>query len=71
MTVYCRNGHVIGPAVLWDAGAGTGCYCPTCHASLSEYVTADPVRIWPVVLVVFLALTLVGAWWWWTWLAPR
>lgn len=71
MTVYCRNGHRVGPSVIWDAGAGTGDYCPTCRASLSEYVTAEPAPLWPIVLVVFVALSLVGAWWWWMWLAPR
>jgi hypothetical protein len=71
VTVYCRNGHEVGPAVIWDAGAGTGDYCPTCRASLSEYLQPDRSRLWPVAAVVIAALIIVGAWWWWMWLAPR
>jgi hypothetical protein len=70
-TYYCRNGHELGSYVIWDAGAGRGEFCPTCRAPLSEYVHADPVRIWPVVAVVLVALLVVGAWWWWMWIAPH
>lgn len=70
VAVYCRNGHRIGLDVIWDAGAGTGDYCPDCRVSLDVYRHVPDPPLWPVVLVVLVTLVLVGAWWWWMWLAP-
>lgn len=71
MTLYCGNGHrQTENVVIGNVDTG-GRKCPVCRATLLEYVPADPVRRWPVVLVVFVALALVGVWWWWMWLAPR
>lgn len=72
MTLYCRNGHRVGPdPVIEGMDAGAGSRCPHCRVSLDVHTQTHRVPVWPVVLVVLVAAALVGAWWWWLWLAPR
>lgn len=55
----CPYGHPIGSSVVWDAGAGTGTYCPRCGVSLDGRRDRGMPPEWLIWLG--LALVLVGA----------